>query len=92
MSNKVNIAIDAMGGENSPQKIIEGIRISLKSNKENFFYLYGQQESVSEKELAKITYCKKNTVKLLMQMMSFWITKVHLLQQKEVKNQVCGKQ
>ena len=35
---KVIIAIDAMGGENSPKKIIEVIKISLKSNKENFFY------------------------------------------------------
>ena len=41
MTNKVKIAIDAMGGESSPKKIIEGIEISLKSNQENFFYLYG---------------------------------------------------
>ena len=33
MSKKVNIAIDAMGGENSPKKIIEGIKISLETNK-----------------------------------------------------------
>ena len=38
MSNKVKIAIDAMSGENSPNKIIEGIEISLKSKQENFFY------------------------------------------------------
>jgi len=25
MTNKINIAIDAMGGENSPKKIIDGI-------------------------------------------------------------------
>ena len=31
MTNKVRIAIDAMGGENSPKKIIEGIKISLKN-------------------------------------------------------------
>ena len=31
MANRVNIAIDAMGGENSPKKIIDGINISLKS-------------------------------------------------------------
>ena len=37
MSNKVKIAIDAMSGENAPEKIIEGIKISLNSNKENFF-------------------------------------------------------
>ena len=37
MLNKVKIAIDAMGGENSPRKIIEGIEVSLKTNQENFF-------------------------------------------------------
>ena len=31
MLNKVKIAIDAMGGENSPRKIIEGIEISCKN-------------------------------------------------------------
>ena len=30
MSNKTIIAVDAMGGENSPKKILEGIEISLK--------------------------------------------------------------
>ena len=44
MLNKVKIAIDTMGGENSPRKVIEGIEISLKSNQENFFYLYGERE------------------------------------------------
>ena len=48
MNNKVNIAVDAMGGEDSPKKIIEGINISLKSNKENFFFLYGQQKIIEE--------------------------------------------
>ena len=52
MSNKVKIAIDAMGGENAPKKIIEGINISLKSNQENFFYLYGQ-EDLLKKEVSK---------------------------------------
>ena len=35
--NKIKIAIDAMGGEGSPSKIIQGIKISLKKNKDNFF-------------------------------------------------------
>ena len=34
MSDKVKIAVDAMGGDNSPNKIIKGIEISLKKNKE----------------------------------------------------------
>jgi len=52
MSEKVKIAIDAMGGENSPKKIIDGIHISLKSNQENFFYLYGR-EDLLKKEISK---------------------------------------
>ena len=44
MTNKVNIAIDAMGGENSPKKIIDGINLSLQTNLGNFFFLYGPQD------------------------------------------------
>ena len=59
MSNKINIAVDAMGGENSPKKIIDGIDISLQSNKENFFLLYGQQ-NILEKEIAKNKLVQQN--------------------------------
>ena len=55
MSKIVKIAIDAMGGENSPGKVIDGIDISLKTNKDNFFYLYGNK-SIIEKEISR----KKN--------------------------------
>ena len=59
MTNKVKIAIDAMGGENSPKKIIEGIEISLKSNQENFFYLYGKKDLL-EKEISKKKLIQKS--------------------------------
>ena len=59
MSNKVKIAIDAMGGENSPKKIVEGIDISLKSNQKNFFYLYGQKDLL-EKEISKKRFTSKH--------------------------------
>ena len=58
MSTKVNIAVDAMGGDNSPKKIIEGINISLLSNQENFFFLYGKQD-ILEKEISKNKSIKK---------------------------------
>jgi len=53
MSNKVKIAIDAMSGDNSPKKIIDGIDISLKSNTNNFFYIYGQREILEQYILKK---------------------------------------
>ena len=59
MVDKVKIAIDAMSGENSPKKIIDGIEISLKSNKENFFYLYGDK-IILEKEIRKKKLVKNN--------------------------------
>ena len=51
MSNEiVTIAIDAMGGENSPQKTIEGLSMFLQKNKKNdfFFNLYGDEEKIKQ--------------------------------------------
>ena len=52
MTNEVKIAVDAMGGESSPKKILDGIEISLRKNNENFFYLYGN-ENLLKKEVYK---------------------------------------
>ena len=59
MLNKVKIAIDAMGGENSPKKIIEGIKISLLTNKENFFFLYGKKD-ILKKEISNNKIVEQN--------------------------------
>ncbi len=37
MTNKVIIAIDAMGGENSPKKIIDGINLFLEKDNDTTF-------------------------------------------------------
>ncbi len=52
MESKIKIAVDAMGGDNSPKKIIDGIEISLKTNKDNYFYLYGNKKLI-EDEIGK---------------------------------------
>ena len=59
MLNKVKIAIDAMGGENSPKKVIEGIKISLLTNKENFFFLYGKKD-ILKKEISNNKIVEQN--------------------------------
>ena len=61
MDDKIIIAVDAMGGESSPKKIIEGIALSLDENKENFFKLYGNKEFLNpliEKNQTLKNYCE----------------------------------
>jgi glycerol-3-phosphate acyltransferase PlsX len=43
MSDLTKIAVDAMGGDGSPKKIIDGIIHSHKSNKNNFFKIFGNK-------------------------------------------------
>ncbi len=55
MSKKITIAIDAMGGENSPGKTIEGVSQFIKkksSNKDFLLKLYGD-EDIIKKEIIK---------------------------------------
>ena len=51
MTKKISIAIDAMGGDNSPDKIIEGIKFFLEKNKFNDFVIniFGKEEIIIEK-------------------------------------------
>ena len=50
MSKKISIAIDAMGGENSPDKIIEGIKFFLDKNKKNDYILniFGKEQEIKK--------------------------------------------
>jgi len=46
MSDLIKIAVDAMGGDNSPKKVIDGIVHSHKKNKENFFKIFGDKNKI----------------------------------------------
>ena len=48
MSDLINIAVDAMGGDGSPKKIIDGIIHNHKSNKENFFKIFGDENQIQK--------------------------------------------
>ncbi len=48
MSNMIKIAVDAMGGDGSPKKIIDGIVLNHQSNKNNFFKIFGNQNEISK--------------------------------------------
>ena len=48
MSNLVKIAVDAMGGDNSPKKIIDGIVLNNKKNKDIFYQIFGNKSKIEE--------------------------------------------
>tara|TARA_B100001057_G_scaffold480208_1_gene552788 strand:- start:81 stop:1103 length:1023 start_codon:yes stop_codon:yes gene_type:complete len=52
MTKKISIAIDAMGGDNAPDKTIQGIKIFLNSNKNKNDYLlnvFGREKEIKDK-------------------------------------------
>ncbi len=46
MQNLIKIAVDAMGGDGSPKKVIDGLIHNHKKNKENFFKIFGDKEKI----------------------------------------------
>jgi glycerol-3-phosphate acyltransferase PlsX len=48
MSELIKIAVDAMGGDGSPEKIIKGIIHNHNSNKENFFKIFGNEKEIQK--------------------------------------------
>ena len=69
MLNLTKIAVDAMGGDGSPKKIIDGIIHNHKSNTQNFFIIFGNKNEIEpfitdkiDKEFYKIVHTK-NMVK-----------------------------
>ncbi len=58
------IAIDAMGGDNSPDKVIEGISLFFKEDENIFFNIYGQSDPV-KKSLKKFGITSENNYKII---------------------------
>tara|TARA_B100001057_G_scaffold264255_1_gene264345 strand:- start:541 stop:1542 length:1002 start_codon:yes stop_codon:yes gene_type:complete len=48
MSDIVKIAVDAMGGDNSPQKIIDGIVHNHKNNNNIFYKIFGDKQKINK--------------------------------------------
>jgi len=46
MSKIIKIAVDAMGGDNSPEKIIDGIIHHYKKNVNTFYQIFGDKEKI----------------------------------------------
>jgi glycerol-3-phosphate acyltransferase PlsX len=48
MSEFVKIAVDAMGGDNSPKKIIDGIIENHNNDKNNFYKIFGDKNEIEK--------------------------------------------
>ena len=48
MTDLIKIAVDAMGGDNSPNKIIDGIILNHKSNKNIFYKIFGDENKIKD--------------------------------------------
>ena len=62
MNNKIKIAIDLMGGENSPDKTLEGVNLFIKRNKsikDCDFYFFGDEIKINQK-IKKYRFIKNN--------------------------------
>ncbi len=46
MKELITIAVDAMGGDNSPRKVIEGIELHQKKSKNVFYKLFGDKNLI----------------------------------------------
>ena len=62
MTKKITFAVDAMGGEDSPKKIIDGIKLFNKNNKDVYFKIFGNKNTI-EKHLNN--FIDKNSFEII---------------------------
>ena len=55
MSDKISIAIDAMGGDNSPDKTISGVSIFLEKNRSKNALFNPYKNGISEYDMAYLS-------------------------------------
>ena len=48
MLKKITIAVDAMGGDNSPEKVIKGICLHSKNALNTYYKIFGDLEKIEK--------------------------------------------
>ena len=64
MNKEIKIAVDAMGGDGSPKKVIDGIIHHFQNNKDTFYQIFGDQDKIAnliDKKITKDSYKIFNT-------------------------------
>ena len=46
MNKIIKIAVDAMGGDRSPKKVVDGIIHHFKNNKNSFYKIFGDKDKI----------------------------------------------
>jgi len=46
MNKIIKIAVDAMGGDGSPKKVIDGIGLHFKNNRNSFYQIFGDKDKI----------------------------------------------
>jgi len=68
MNNVIKIAVDAMGGDGSPKKVIDGIAHHYQNNKNSFYKIFGNKEAIEiliPKNLNKNSFEIINTTEIV---------------------------
>ena len=90
MNKLIKVAVDAMGGDNAPQKIIDGIELHHKKSKNTFYRLFGNK-NIIEPAINKKSI-DNNFLKLFTQKIKLKAKIQHLQLLNEGRIQVCGLQ
>lgn len=61
MTEKIKVALDAMGGDNAPEEVVKGAVLAMNLEKDIIVYLVGK-EALIQAELAKYTYDKERLI------------------------------
>ena len=66
MTDLIKIAVDAMGGDNSPNKIIDGVIHNHKSSKNVLYQIFGDENKITNlinDKIDKVVYFLQSSLK-----------------------------
>ena len=65
MAKKFTVAVDAMGGDNSPLKVINGINLHFKNSQNVFYKIFGDSDKIKKRHPLSNKYEKERICNIL---------------------------